>query len=185
VVLIFGINPTAAVVASQVVLSFDIPLALVLLVLLTRRGGLWGSESTGGSPTITASAAARPKPVPPPRSGDQCEAARLKGPTADCRAEAAPGTPASRRGTLEQALARGDEVARRMRAETMLRALPGIGAATARRLMATAGIDGGRRVGGLTAGQRERLLAAVAAVGAELAARHGHRVTIPAGCPSP
>ena len=58
-----------------------------------------------------------------------------------------------------------------MRVATVVRALPSVGAATARRLMATAGIDGGRRVGGLTAGQRERLVAAVAAVDAELAAR--------------
>ncbi len=87
--------------------------------------------------------------------------------------------------TLEQALARGDKVAGRMRTDTLLRALPGIGGATAARLMREAGIDAGRRVGGLTAGQRERLVAAVAAVGAELAARHGHRVTSPARCPSP
>jgi hypothetical protein len=81
---------------------------------------------------------------------------------------------------LEQALAQDEEAARGMRVVTVVRALPGIGATTARRLMATAGIEGGRRIGGLTAGQRERLVAAVAAVGAELAARHGHRVTIPA-----
>ena len=54
---------------------------------------------------------------------------------------------------------------------TVLRALPGIGGATAARLMREAGIGPGRRAGALTAGQRERLVAAVAAVGAELAAR--------------
>jgi len=47
---------------------------------------------------------------------------------------------------------------------TILHALPGIGAATARRLMTQAGIDAARRVGALTTGQRERLVAAVAAV---------------------
>ena len=73
--------------------------------------------------------------------------------------------------TLEQALARADEVAGRMRTDTLLRALPGIGGATAARLMREAGIGPGRRAGALTAGQRERLVAAVAAVGAELAAR--------------
>ena len=41
--------------------------------------------------------------------------------------------------------------------------------------MAAADIDGGRRVGGLTTGQRQRLLAAVAAVDAELAARRDRR----------
>jgi len=48
----------------------------------------------------------------------------------------------------------------------------------ARRLMREAGIDAARRAGGLTAGQRTRLLAAVAAVDAELAARRDRRVTI-------
>ena len=68
--------------------------------------------------------------------------------------------------TLEQALAQDEEAARGMRVATVVRALPGIGAATTRRLMATAGIDGGRRVGALTTGQAARLLAAVAAVDA-------------------
>ena len=82
--------------------------------------------------------------------------------------------------SLAQALAQDGEAARGMRLVTVVRALPGIGAATAARLLREAGIDGGRRVGGLTAGQRERLVAAVVAIHAELAARHGHRVTIPA-----
>jgi hypothetical protein len=64
--------------------------------------------------------------------------------------------------TLEQVLGRDDEVARRMRTETLLRALPGMGGATARRVMAASGVDTGRRACGLTAGQRERLVAAVA-----------------------
>ena len=72
--------------------------------------------------------------------------------------------------TLEQALARGDEVVRRMRTETLLRALPRVGGATAARLLATAGIDITRRAGGITTAQRARLLDAVAAVHAELAA---------------
>ena len=41
-----------------------------------------------------------------------------------------------------------------MRVVTVVRALPGIGAATAARLMREAGIDPGRRAGALTAGQR-------------------------------
>jgi len=73
--------------------------------------------------------------------------------------------------TLEQALAQDGEAARGMRVVTVVKALSGIGAATAARLMAQADIDGGRRVGGLTAGQRTRLLVAVVAVDAELAAR--------------
>jgi manganese transport protein len=43
VVLGLGINPTDALVASQVVLSFGIPFALVPLVLLARRPDLMGS----------------------------------------------------------------------------------------------------------------------------------------------
>ena len=37
VVLAIGVNPTDALVLSQVVLSFGIPFALVPMVLLTRR----------------------------------------------------------------------------------------------------------------------------------------------------
>jgi manganese transport protein len=42
-VLAIGINPTKALVGSQVVLSFGIPFALVPLVLLTRRRDLMGA----------------------------------------------------------------------------------------------------------------------------------------------
>lgn len=62
-----------------------------------------------------------------------------------------------------------------MRVATVVRALPGIGAATAARLMREAGIDATRRAGALTRGQTARLLAAAAAVDAELAARRGRR----------
>jgi manganese transport protein len=44
VVLAAGVNPTTALVASQVVLSFGIPLALVPLVLLTGRRDLMGAH---------------------------------------------------------------------------------------------------------------------------------------------
>ena len=87
--------------------------------------------------------------------------------------------------TLEQALARDDEAARGMRVVTVVRALPGIGAATAARLMREAGIDAARRVGGLTTGQAARLLAAVAAVDAELAARRDRRTEHAARCSGP
>jgi manganese transport protein len=43
IVLAIGIDPTDALVASQVVLSFGIPFALVPLVMLTRRPDLMGS----------------------------------------------------------------------------------------------------------------------------------------------
>ena len=59
-----------------------------------------------------------------------------------------------------------------MRVVTVVRALPGIGAATAARLLREAGIDAARRAGALTTGQRQRLLAAA---DAELAARRDRR----------
>ena len=123
----------------------------------------WARAGTNG--TAAATAAEPRKPVPPALTHEQREAARLKAlqMTAErkrlrTRLQAGELTP-------EQALAQDGEAARGMRVVTVVRALPGIGAATARRLMATAGIDGGRRVGGLTAGQTARLLAAVAGRG--------------------
>ena len=120
----------------------------------------------GASGAAAANGAERPKPVAPPLTPEQRKAARLKavqlaGERKMIRARLQAGEE-----TLAQALARNGEAAMRMRTETLLLALPGIGGAKARRLMAAAGIDGVRRVGGLTTAQRERLLAAVAAVDA-------------------
>ena len=42
IVLAFGVNPTDALVLSQVVLSFGIPFALVPLVILTGRRDVMG-----------------------------------------------------------------------------------------------------------------------------------------------
>jgi hypothetical protein len=140
------------------------------------RAGTSGAAVANGAVQIAeAKKAPRLKPVPPPRSGDQREAARLKAVRMTAERKRLRTRLQAGEETLEQALARGDEVARRMRTETLLRALPGVGAATARRLMAAAGIDSGRRAGGLTVGQRARLLAAVVVVDAELAARRDRR----------
>ena len=125
----------------------------------------------GASGTAAANGAERPKPVAPALTVEQREAARLKALQMTAERNRLRARLQAGELTLEQALAQDGEAARGMRVVTVVRALPGMGAATARRLMATAGIDGGRRVGGLTAGQRERLVAAVAAVDAELAAR--------------
>lgn len=62
-----------------------------------------------------------------------------------------------------------------MRVATVVRALPGVGAARTSQLMVAAGIDRGRRAGALTTGQRERLLAAAGAMDAKLTARRGRR----------
>ena len=58
VVLSLGVDPTAALVFSQVVLAFGIPFALVPLVLLTRDRGLMGDLVNRGVTTAAASAAA-------------------------------------------------------------------------------------------------------------------------------
>lgn len=55
VVLAIGVNPTNALVISQVVLSFGIPFALVPLVLLTRRVDVMGTLVNRRITTIAAS----------------------------------------------------------------------------------------------------------------------------------
>ncbi len=127
------------------------------------------------SDSAAANAAEPPKPVPPALTLEQREAGRLKALEVTAQRKGLRARLQAGELTLTQALAQDGEAARGMRVATVVGALPGIGAATARRLMATAGIDGGRRVGGLTAGQRERLRAAVAVVGAELAASRDRR----------
>ena len=98
------------------------------------RGG--GSSDAGrGSGarlrTATREQAARPKPSLPTLTREQREAARLKalqltGERKQIRAQLQAGEL-----TLAQALAQDEEAAGGMRADTLLRALPGIGAATA------------------------------------------------------
>ena len=58
VVLAVGINPTKALVYSQVVLSFGIPFALVPLVLLTRRRDIMGTLVNRRITTVAASVVA-------------------------------------------------------------------------------------------------------------------------------
>jgi manganese transport protein len=57
-VLTIGVDPTTALVASQVVLSFGIPFALVPLVLLTRRRGVMGDLVNRPATTAAATTAA-------------------------------------------------------------------------------------------------------------------------------
>jgi manganese transport protein len=54
VVLAVGVDPTQALVISQVVLSFGIPFALVPLVLFTRRPDIMGSLRNARSTTAVA-----------------------------------------------------------------------------------------------------------------------------------
>jgi len=138
------------------------------------------AAADGPAPTAETERDVHPKPVAPPLTHEQREAARRKALQLTAERKGLRARLQAGEETLEQALARNDEAAHGMRAQTLLRALPGIGGATTARLLREAGIDPSRRAAALTAGQRERLVAAVAAMGAELAARHGHRVTIPA-----
>lgn len=148
----------------------------------TRAGTSGATAADGSVQTAEAKQAARPKPVPPALAPAQRDAALSKARLLNSERKKIRDQLQQGRLSVAQVLAQDEEAARGMRVVTIVRALSGIGAATAARLMAQASIDGGRRVGGLTAGQRERL---VAAMDAELAARHSHRVTIPARCPSP
>jgi manganese transport protein len=54
VVLALGVNPTSALVLSQVVLSFGIPFALVPLVMLTGRRDVMGTHVNGRLTTVLA-----------------------------------------------------------------------------------------------------------------------------------
>ena len=58
VVLALGVDPTAALVASQVVLSFGIPFALVPLVWFTARRDVMGSLVNQRMTTVAGVAAA-------------------------------------------------------------------------------------------------------------------------------
>jgi manganese transport protein len=58
VVLALGVNPTDALVLSQVVLSFGIPLALIPLVILTSRGDVMGVHVNRRLTTVLAWACA-------------------------------------------------------------------------------------------------------------------------------
>jgi len=122
----------------------------------------------GASGAWAANGAERPKPVAPALTHRQREAARLKALQMTAERKRLRARLQAGELTLEQALAQDGEAARGMRVATVVRALPGIGAATAAQLLREAGIDPSRRAGGLTTGQRERL------VDAELAARHSH-----------
>jgi manganese transport protein len=54
VVLALGTNPTSALILSQVVLSFGIPLALIPLVMLTSRSAIMGAHVNRAVTTILA-----------------------------------------------------------------------------------------------------------------------------------
>ena len=142
------------------------------------RPGASGAAAADRAVQIAeAKQAARPKPVPPPRSGEQRKAALDAARQRNAELKALRAGLQARQLTLAEllALAQSDHTAGRMSVRTALMALPGIRTARASQLMIRAGIGDGCRAGALTAGQRTRLLAAVVAVDAELAARRDRR----------
>ena len=58
IVIAAGVDPTRALVISQVVLSFGIPFALIPLVLLTRRRDVMGALVNSRVVTVAAAAVA-------------------------------------------------------------------------------------------------------------------------------
>ena len=142
-----------------------------------RPGASGAAAADGAGQTAEPEQAARPKPVPPPRSGEQRKAALDAARQRNAELKALRAGLQARQLTLAEllALAQSDHAAGRMPVRTALMALPGIRTARASQLMIRAGIGDGCRAGALTAGQRTRLLAAVVAVDAELAARHDRR----------
>jgi manganese transport protein len=53
-VLVLGVDPTTALIWSQVVLSFGVPFALIPLVWLTRRPDILGEHVNRPATTVVA-----------------------------------------------------------------------------------------------------------------------------------
>ena len=131
------------------------------------RPGPSGAAAADGAVQIAeAKQAARPKPVPPPRSGEQRKAALDAARQRNAELKALRAGLQARQLTLAEllALAQSDHAAGRMPVRTALMALPGIRTARASQLMIQAGIGDGCRAGALSARQREQLAGAVGTV---------------------
>ncbi|GIH90571.1 integration host factor, actinobacterial type [Planobispora siamensis] len=63
--------------------------------------------------------------------------------------------------SLKELLDRDDDIAKRIKVSQALRALPGVGSVKAAQLMKRADVDEARRLGGLGAQQRRKLIEAV------------------------
>jgi S13-like protein len=131
------------------------------------RAGASGTAAADGAVQIAeAERGARPKPVPPPRSGEQRKAALDAARQRNAELKALRAGLQARQLTLAEllALAQSDHAAGRMPVRTALMALPGIRTARASQLMIQAGISDGCRAGALSARQREQLVGAVGTV---------------------
>ncbi|MER5325277.1 integration host factor, actinobacterial type [Streptosporangium canum] len=100
---------------------------------------------------------ALPKLTPEQRQAALAKAAETRTARAKLLAEVKAGSV-----SLEQLLGRDDDIAKRIKVSQALRALPGIGNVKAAQLMAEADVDEARRLGGLGAQQRRKLIEAVA-----------------------
>ena len=133
---------------------------------LAQAGASGAAAADGPVQTAEAKQAARPKPVPPPRSGEQRKAALDAARQRNAELKALRAGLQARQLTLAEllALAQSDHAAGRMPVRTALMALPGIRTARASQLMIRAGIGDGCRAGALSATQRGLLVSAVGTV---------------------
>ncbi|GAA4236590.1 hypothetical protein FHR32_008270 [Streptosporangium album] len=99
---------------------------------------------------------ALPKLTPEQRQAALAKAAETRTARAKLLAEVKSGSV-----SLEQLLGRDDDIAKRIKVSQALRALPGIGNVKAAQLMEEADVDEARRLGGLGAQQRRKLIEAV------------------------
>jgi hypothetical protein len=131
-----------------------------------RAGASSAAAADGAVQTTEPRRDARPKPVPPPRSGEQRQAALAVARERNAELKALRAGLQARQLTLAEllALAQSGHAAGRMLVRTALMALPGIRTARASQLMAQAGIGDGCRAGALSARQREQLAGAVGTV---------------------
>ena len=138
------------------------------------------SVAAADEPVQTAQAkqAARPKPVPPPRSSEQRKAALALARQQNTEMAGLRAGLQSGELTLAEllALAQSGHAAGRMLVRTALMALPGIRTARASQLMIRAGIGDGCRAGALSATQRGLLVSAVGAVQRQSPGRKARRI---------
>jgi len=121
------------------------------------QAGSNGTAAAGGAEPGTG-----PKPVPPTLTPAEREAGRIKGLRLKAERKAICQQLCTGQMTLAEVLARNDQTAGGMRVVAALKAMAGIGGATAARLLRETGIDGRNLIRGLTARQRARLAAAAA-----------------------
>src|SRR5579859_4107962 len=140
----------------------------------TPNGASGPAAAGGTAETAEAARPARLKPIPPARTREQSQAALDTARRRNSELKAIRARLQAGQLALAEllALAQSDQAAAKMLVRTALMALPGIRTARAGQLMSQAGIGDGCRSGSLNDGQRERLTAAYADLGAQRDRRH-------------